>query len=57
MPGQVAARGRDAEAESGSGRSVINKERLERRGRLRTAPKIMKGLLYEVENDEGIILM
>ena len=55
MPGQVAARGRDAEAESGSGRSVINKERLERRGRLRTAPKIIKGLLYEVENDEGII--
>lgn len=51
----MAARDRDAEAESGSGRSVINKERLERRGRLRTAPKIIKGLLYEVENDEGII--
>lgn len=51
----MAAGGRDTEAESGSGRSVINKKRLERRGRLRTAPKIMKGLLYEVENDEGII--
>ena len=42
----MAAGGRDTEAESGSGRSVIER-RVLKEGRLRAAPEIMKGLLYE----------
>ena len=42
----MAAGGRDAEAEPGSGRSVIER-RVLKEGRLRAAPEIMKGLLYE----------
>lgn len=55
MPCKMAARGRDAETQSGSGRPVINKKKVERRGRLRAAPEIIKALLCEEKNDEGII--
>ena len=42
----MAAGGRDAETEPGSGRSVIER-RVLKEGRLCAAPEIMKGLLYE----------